>query len=53
VEKSLLKILRLWGGISEVVPLGDRWQKGTLLLQPADKTLKGKEIPIEDFFTRL
>ena len=53
VEKSLLKILRLWGGISEVVPLGDRWQKGMLLLQPADKSLKPKEIPIEDFFHKI
>ena len=24
-EKSLLKILRLWGGIQEDVALGDRW----------------------------
>ncbi len=53
VERSLLKILRLWGGISEVVPLGDRWQKGTMLLQPADKTLKPKEVPIEDFFHKI
>jgi hypothetical protein len=53
VEKSLLKILRLWGGLTEVVPLGDRWQKGVLLLQPADKTLKPKEIPIEDFFHKI
>src|SRR4029079_18674693 len=53
VEKSLLKILRLWGGLSEVVPLGDRWQRGTLLLQPADKSLKPKEIPIEDFFHKI
>ncbi len=53
VEKSLLKILRLWGGITEVVPLGDRWQKGTMLLQPFDKTLKPKEIPIEDFFHKV
>lgn len=53
VEKSLLKILRLWGGLSEVVPLGDRWQKGTLILQPADKTLKPKEIPVEDFFHKI
>jgi hypothetical protein len=29
VEKSLLKILRLWGGVSEMVPLGDRWEKGS------------------------
>ncbi|MEO6071464.1 MAG: hypothetical protein ABIN57_01370 [Chitinophagaceae bacterium] len=53
IESSLLKILRLWNGYSEVVPLGDRWQKGTLVLQPADKTLKPKEIPIEDFFHKI
>jgi hypothetical protein len=53
VEKSLLKILRLWGGLGEIVPLGDRWQKGTLVLQPADKTLKPKEIPVEDFFHKI
>jgi len=52
-EKSLLKILRLWGGITENVSLGDRWQHGTMLLQPADKNLKPKEIPIEDFFHKI
>jgi hypothetical protein len=53
VEKSLLKILRLWGGINETVQLGDRWQGGTLILQPADKSLKPKEIPMEDFFHKI
>ncbi len=53
VESSLLKILRLWGGITEVVPLGDKWRKGTLLLQPADNSLKPKEIPVEDFFHKI
>lgn len=53
VEKSLLKILRLWSNTSEIVPLGDRWQGGVLLLQPADKTLKPKELPIEDFFHKI
>ncbi|HEX6848634.1 MAG TPA: hypothetical protein VF144_16730 [Chitinophagaceae bacterium] len=53
IEKSLLKILRLWGGLSEYVPLGDRWLKGVMILQPADKTLKPKEIPIEDFFHKV
>lgn len=52
-EKSLLKILRMWGGITEPVPLGDRWIKGMMLLQPADKSLKPKEIPIEDFFHKI
>ena len=40
----------MWGGLTENVPLGDRWIKGKLLLQPFDKTLKPKEIPVEDFF---
>jgi hypothetical protein len=53
MERSLLKILRLWGGLTEVVPLGDRWIKGTMLLQPADKSLKPKELPIEDFFHKI
>jgi hypothetical protein len=53
VERSLLKILRLWGGITENVPLGEKWIKGVLLLQPADKSLKPKEIPIDDFFHKI
>lgn len=53
VEKSLLKILRLWGGVTENVPLGDKWIKGMLLLQPFDKNLKPKEIPIDDFFHKI
>jgi hypothetical protein len=53
VEKSLLRILRLWGGQTELVHLGDRWQGGTLLIQPADKSLKPKEIPVEDFFHKI
>ena len=53
VERSLLKILRLWGGFLENVPLGDRWVGGNIVLQPADKTLKPKEIPIDVFFHKI
>lgn len=53
VETSLLKILRLWSDVTEVVPLGERWQGGTMILQPADKSLKPKEIPVEDFFHKI
>ncbi|RYY19765.1 MAG: hypothetical protein EOO04_21330 [Chitinophagaceae bacterium] len=53
IEKSLLKILRLWGNVSEVVPLGDRWIGGTMLLQPKDKIQKPKEIPIDVFFHKI
>lgn len=52
-EISLLKILRLWGGLTEVVPLGDRWKGGTMLLQPADASLKAKEVPIDIFFHKI
>jgi len=52
-EKSLLKILRLWGNVSEIVPLGEKWIGGMLLLQPADKNLKPKEIPVADFFHKI
>ena len=53
VEKSLLKILRLWSGFSEIVPLGDRWKGGMMLLQPADKSQKPKEIPVDVFFHKI
>ena len=53
LERSLLKILRLWGNTSEIVPLGDKWQNGVLLLQTADKTQKPKEIPIDVFFHKI
>jgi nicotinate-nucleotide pyrophosphorylase len=52
VERSLLKILRLWSGVSEQVPLGDKWKRGTLILQPSDGS-KPKELPIEDFFHKI
>lgn len=53
MERSLLKILRLWSDVSEVVPLGDRWKGGTMILQPADSTLKPKEVPIDMFFHKI
>jgi len=53
VEKSLLKILRQWSDVNEIVPLGDKWLGGTMSLQAADKTLKPKDIPIDDFFHKI
>ena len=53
VERSLLKILRMWSAASEIVPLGDRWLGGMMLLQPADKTQKPKEVPIDMFFHKI
>ena len=53
VEIALLKILRQWADITEVVQLGDKWIGGKMLLQAADKTIKPKEIPIDIFFHKI
>ena len=53
LEKSLLKILRLWNDTQEIVPLGERWVGGTMLLQPKDTSQKPKEIPVEVFFHKI
>lgn len=53
VEKSLRDILKKWNGISEIVPIADKWKGGTMILQPEDKNLSTKEIPIDTFFHKI
>lgn len=52
-EKSLIKILRSFSDITEEVPLGDRWEGGSMILKPGEEGLKEKEIPIETFFHKI
>ncbi|MCB9233685.1 MAG: hypothetical protein H6581_18655 [Bacteroidia bacterium] len=53
VEQSLLGILKKWAGEPGLVPLGQKWRKGTILMQPFDRSLKPKEVPIDDFFHKI
>jgi len=53
IESSLRAILRKWNGISEVVPLGDRWKGGTMTLTPKDTNLASKDVPIDTFFHKI
>ena len=53
IEKSLREILQKWSDITEIVPLGDKWNGGTLTLQPADPNLAAKEIPVKTFFNKI
>lgn len=51
---GLLKnVLEEFNGLSEIVELGDKWQGGTMTLNPANPDLQSKEIPIEQFFHKI
>ncbi len=52
-ERSLMAILRRWGGIQEEVKLGDKWKNGKMILKPGTESLKAKEIPIDTFFHKI
>ncbi len=52
-ERSLIKILRTWSGITEEVRLGDKWVDGMMILKPGDTAMKDKQIPIDVFFHKI
>lgn len=53
VEKVLRFVLEEQSALQEIVTLGDKWTGGTLIMQPANKSLQAKEIPIETFFHKI
>lgn len=54
VETSLKKILQRWSDITPTnVKMGDRWNKGKLILEPGQAGVSSKEIPIDTFFHKI
>lgn len=53
VESILRNMLKKWSDISEVIPMGDRWKGGKLILEPKDPNLANKEVPIDTFFHKI
>jgi len=53
VEKVLRLVLEEQSALQEIVPLGEKWIGGNMLLQPENLSLKPKEIPIENFFHKI
>ncbi|TXE15213.1 hypothetical protein FUA26_01530 [Seonamhaeicola algicola] len=53
VETSLVNILKKWSDATEVVAIADKYKGGTLILQPADDSLKPYELPIDKFFHKI
>jgi len=53
VEKSLRDILKKWSDVSEIVPIGDKWKGGKIILEPGQAGLASKEIPVDTFFHKI
>ncbi len=53
IEEVMSFVLDKYAGLTEIVPLGEKWVGGTMSLQPANTELKPKEIPIEAFFHKI
>lgn len=53
VEQIFTSLLEKWADMTEIVQLGDKWQKGSMILKPYSDSLAPKEIPIETFFHKI
>ena len=53
IELALNNILEQRLHEFQLVPMANKWNDGTLVLQPKDASLQSKEIPIETFFHKI
>ncbi len=53
IELTLMKILRNFSDLQEVVPIAEKWSGGTLVLKPANPELKPYEMPVSTFFNKI
>ncbi|MFM7731701.1 MAG: hypothetical protein ACKO6L_11725 [Flavobacteriales bacterium] len=53
VVDAVKNVFDMYYEVTDIIELGDKWEGGTLLIQPADATLKPKEIPVENFFHKI
>ncbi len=53
LEQNLIKILREFSDIQEVVPIADKWRGGKLVLHPGNTELKNYEMPMATFFKKI
>jgi hypothetical protein len=53
IEQALNNILDQRLHEMQMVPIGPRWKRGTMILKPGDPTLQSKEVPIETFFHKI
>jgi hypothetical protein len=52
VKAALREVLEEEAGYGRY-PLARKWEGGTMVLEPADSALKGKELPLDIFFKKI
>jgi hypothetical protein len=53
VELALENVLNRKADLQSIVPLGNKWEGGTLIMKPGETNLQSKEVPIETFFHKI
>jgi isochorismate synthase EntC len=53
VERILTSVVKKYIEYPETVELGQKWKGGKMILQPGDRSLAVKEIPVEQFFHKI
>ncbi len=53
VERIFTNIIKRYSDLQETIHIGDKWKGGKFILQPANPTLKGKEVPVDVFFNKI
>jgi hypothetical protein len=53
LERIVSYVLDKYNALQEIVPMGDKWTGGKLVMQPGNTSLQSKEIPIEAFFHKI
>ncbi len=53
VKDALADVLQRYADFTVLIPMGEKWVGGKMILQPANESLKPKEVPIEVFFHKI
>ena len=53
IQQVFKDILRTWSDVTEIAQIHDKWKRGTMVLQPYDRSMATKEVPIGAFFHKI
>lgn len=53
VERSFIRIIRRLTDIQETVLIGKKWEGGRIILEPGDRNVQNKDMPIDALFHKI